>query len=123
MSDTLNLKSIKVIYIMQSKSRKMVTPKIDKVITQLGLNIKIARVKRNWTMDEFGLRCGVSRQTIARVESGDITVSFGIYVRAINMLGMLSQLEDLCSPERDIKGNTLVEVTLLGGRVRKNKKT
>ncbi len=55
----------------------------------LGLRLKEARIRSRQTQDELGARIGVSRQTLARMEKGDPTVSIGNWITASSILGLL----------------------------------
>lgn len=59
-------------------------------LVELGDQLRRARKKRfpYDDMPAFALRVGVSRATLQRMEKGDLSVSFGRYYRAAEVLGL-----------------------------------
>lgn len=59
----------------------------------LGARLALARGRRNLSTTLFAERMGISRNTLARLESGDPSVSLGMYLKALRILGLESSLE------------------------------
>ena len=88
-------------------------------ILQVGRNLRTARKRRKKTISEVAEMVGVSPSTIKRVEAGDPSVKFGIYLAIIEVF----QLEDsvrFAEPESDAIGMTL-EKQRMPQRIRKKK--
>jgi DNA-binding XRE family transcriptional regulator len=66
----------------EQKRSAVVFPKNQKVLAQLGENIKLACMRRNYTQLLISERTGLSRLTIRKIENGDAKVSLGHYVSA-----------------------------------------
>lgn len=66
-----------------------------RVIRKFGMHIRLARLRRRLPMDIIATRAFISRGTLARVESGDPAVSFGIYASVIQALGLIRSLDDI----------------------------
>lgn len=97
---------------MKSKLLDSFPPRIKKQLQAIGTNLRIARKKRKFTIAEMALRCRVSNDSIARVEKGDPTVSFGIYAQVLSILGLSKDLDLLATPETDELGSILMEQAL-----------
>lgn len=54
----------------------------------LGSSIKVARLRRRWSINELALRAGVSHPTIMKVEKGDPTVAVGTMFEAAVLVGV-----------------------------------
>lgn len=78
----------------------------DKII-KVGQNIKLARKRRKFTMQDMAERMFVTRKTLQRLESGDPGVSFSILASALLSLGLESDLEKIADPETDSMGNII----------------
>ena len=121
MDDKLNIKWFNGLYIMRSKTTSMMPRKLTATIKEIGLAIRIARLKRQWTLEEFAEKCRTTRQTVSKLENGDSSVSFALVATALYLFGMEKLLKELANPNNDTKGNTLVEIEILPKRVRKSK--
>lgn len=90
----------------------VVFPKNQKVLSQLGENIKLARKRRNFTQALISERTGLSRLTIRKIENGDATVSLGHYVAVLGVLGLVDDLVKVASD--DALGRKLQDIKLTG---------
>lgn len=77
----------------------MHTPNKAKVVLKdLGANLKMARKRRQWTIADLAKKIDVSSPTIIALEKGEVTVSIGVLVSALWMLGMEKELVLLSQP-------------------------
>lgn len=90
----------------------VVFPKNQRVLAQLGENIKLARKRRNYTQALISERTGLSRLTIRKIENGDATVSLGHYVAVLGVLGLVNDLLQVASD--DTLGRKLQDIKLIG---------
>lgn len=97
-----------------SKRSAVVFPKNQKVLTQLGERIKLARKRRNYTQVLISERTGLSRLTTRKIERGDSTVSIGHYVAVLSVLGLVGDLDNIAKD--DELGRKLQDIELLGKR-------
>jgi len=65
----------------------------QRALEQLGDNIKIARLKRRISLQDFADRIGVCKRTVSRLEKGDDGVSIGALAMACLVLGELERVE------------------------------
>lgn len=97
---------------MSGKRRSAVVfPKNQKVLSQLGENIKLARKRRKYTQILISERTGLSRLTIRRIENGDSKVSLGHYVAVLSVLGLVDDLAKVACD--DELGRKLQDIELL----------
>lgn len=64
---------------------------------RLGSRIRLARKARRITLQQLEARCGVHRSTLARLEAGDLGVSFAVLAAVLEALGRLSEIEAVLS--------------------------
>ena len=65
---------------------------LKKQFQQVGEQIKYARLRRNLSIEIVAGRAQCSRNTVAKVERGDPTVSFGVVGRVLFALQLSSDL-------------------------------
>ncbi len=70
-----------------------ISPDLQKLAQDLGARLALARGRRKLSTTLFAERMGISRNTLARLESGDPGVSLGMYLKALRILGLESSLE------------------------------
>jgi len=90
------------------------------VISKLGEHIRVARKRREMTLDDMASRMYVTRKTLARLENGDSGVSLGVMASALWVLGLEKDLKEIAIPENDKVGNYR-ELQRLPKRVRSSK--
>lgn len=73
-------------------------PVIRRLLTALGENIRLARLRRGFSMALVAERAGMSRPTLRAVESGEPAVTLGSYANVLHSLGLH---EDLALVARD----------------------
>ncbi|MGD9804111.1 MAG: helix-turn-helix domain-containing protein [Hyphomicrobiaceae bacterium] len=81
---------------------------VEKALKRLGADIRVARIRRRWTVRPVAERSFVSMATVARVERGDAAVSLGIYATVLFVLGLHEGIGTLAAPERDDVGVALM---------------
>jgi transcriptional regulator with XRE-family HTH domain len=71
------------------KSKKQILfPKYQKILEQLGENIKLARKRRSLTTIQVAERAGIDRSTLYEIEKGNPSVSLGAYFNTLRVLGL-----------------------------------
>ena len=89
----------------------------DRELTQLGMNIGIARKRRQFTQQRLADGAGVSRTTVRRLERGDSGTSIGALAMVLLALGESGRLSALLEVGLDDIGIGL-SVSELPQRVR-----
>jgi DNA-binding XRE family transcriptional regulator len=87
-------------------------PAVSELLALLGDDLRSARKVRKMPLEEMAARVGVTRKTIARMESGDPGVSIGIFVKAAWTLDLEANLRDVFAPERDHAGLRAARLSL-----------
>ena len=73
-------------------------PLVRRLLTELGENIRLARLRRGFSMALVAERAGMSRPTLRAIENGDPAVTLGSYANVLHSLGLH---EDLALVARD----------------------
>lgn len=60
----------------------------DEFNHQVGLRVRVARIKANFSCDEVGNRVGVNGSTVARYENGDTPMTCVIAFRICGVIGI-----------------------------------
>lgn len=80
---------------------------LEQALQRLVRNIRTARLRRRWRLEDVAERMGVSRFTVADVERSKPGTSIAAYLGALWVLGLLDQLVVVADPDRDREGNAL----------------
>ncbi len=67
----------------------------DKALKALGNRLEAWRLKRNETQESLASRIGISTLTYSKMANGVSTVRIGYWVRALNLLTSLAELDEL----------------------------
>lgn len=61
---------------------------MKRILENLGENIKLARLRRRLSTQQVSERADISRPTLSAIEKGKPTVSIGLYVQVLFVLGL-----------------------------------
>ncbi len=64
-----------------------ILPNTEKILNTMGEQIKLARLRRNLSVELVAERAGISRATLWKVEQGSPSVAMGIYAAVLHALG------------------------------------
>ena len=94
------------------KTRKaVVLPKTEDILRQLGEQIRLARLRRDLSVNLVCERAYISRATLWKVENGDPSVAMGIYAAVLHALDNMDK--DLLLVAKDDKvGKTLQDLKI-----------
>ena len=88
-----------------------ILPATQDILSSMGQQIKLARLRRNLSVELVAERADISRATLWKVEKGDKTVAIGIYAAVLHALnGMDKDL--LLIAKDDILGRTIQDLNL-----------
>ncbi len=94
------------------KSKKTILfPKHQRILEELGENIKLARKRRKLTTVQTAERAGIDRSTLYEIEKGNPSVSMGAYFNTLRVLGLQDDFLKLAAD--DIYGRKLQDLALL----------
>lgn len=71
-----------------AKKKIVILPKTRKVISEMGDNIRLARLRRKLSAEQVAERANISRPTLSAIEKGSPTVSMGSYLLVLQVLGL-----------------------------------
>jgi transcriptional regulator with XRE-family HTH domain len=74
---------------------------VQQSLAELGQRIAVARKARGYTQGDFAAMAGVGLSTLVGIEGGHPGVSAGNLAKVLDTLGLLDQLGEVASPERD----------------------
>ena len=94
------------------KTKKIILfPKHQRILAQLGENIKLARKRRKFTTLQVSERAGISRNTLYLLEKGTASVSLGALFNVLRVLGLQDDFLKLAAD--DLLGRKLQDLELL----------
>ena len=94
------------------RSRKpILLPKAQKVVSTLGENIKLARLRRKYSTQQVSERANISRPTLLSIEKGNPNVSIGAYVKVLVVLGLEKDINKVAKD--DDLGRRLQDANLI----------
>lgn len=67
-------------------------PSVQRLLQKLGENIRLARLRRGFSMQLVAERAGMSRTTLRAIERGEAGVTLGAYVNVLHCLGLHEDL-------------------------------
>ena len=70
-----------------SKKKIVILPKTKRILTEMGENIKLARLRRKLSSEQVAERANISRPTLLAIEKGSPAVSIGSYLLVLQVLG------------------------------------
>lgn len=88
----------------ESLTKTGLAPAAAQALKTVGDNLRVARKRRELTLEEMASRMFVSRQTLARLENGDPGVSLGALLSALWVLGLQDHVRKIAAPESDEVG-------------------
>jgi transcriptional regulator with XRE-family HTH domain len=86
-------------------------PKHQKILEQMGENIKLARKRRKLTTIQVAERADIVRMTLYQIEKGNPSVTIGAYFNVLRVLGLQDDFLKLAAD--DEFGRKLQDLELL----------
>lgn len=93
------------------KKAVVILPVTLDILTQMGEQIKLARLRRNLSVELVAERADISRATLWKVEKGDPSVAIGIYAAVLHALNNMDQ-DLLLVAKDDPIGRTMQDLQL-----------
>ncbi|MBP3922510.1 MAG: helix-turn-helix transcriptional regulator [Ruminiclostridium sp.] len=81
------------------KASYNILPSTEEILRTMGEQIKLARLRRNLTVELVAERAGISRASLWNVEKGSPSVAIGIYAAVLHALNNMDK--DLLLVARD----------------------
>lgn len=80
----------------------MFSQESKEAMTRLGKRLKSARLEQDDTQKDFAARIGISIPTLQKMEQGNPNVAMGTWVKVLDLLDKLDELEKLLSPRESL---------------------
>ncbi len=74
-------------------------PRAQKTLTTLGENIRLARLRRRYSMEQVAERADISRPTLHSIERGNSNVTIGAYVKVLAVLGLEQDITEVAKDD------------------------
>ena len=88
------------LYFNQMRNKQIyILPTAEKVLKNIGENIKLARKRRKLSESQIAERAGISRSTVQLLEKGEPGVSMSAYVQVLFVLGLESDLKKIAAED------------------------
>jgi len=93
------------------RSKIVLLPKIKRILSELGENIRLARLRRKLSAEQVSERANISRPTLLSIEKGSESTSIGAYLQVLVVLGLEKDL--LKVAQDDLLGRKLQDAGIL----------
>ncbi len=92
------------------KRKALVYPQAEKKLKIVGEQIKLARLRRHLTELDVAERARIGRSSVIQIEKGAPSVSMGIYLAVLSVLGLQDDI--LLLARDDVMGRTFQDLEL-----------
>jgi transcriptional regulator with XRE-family HTH domain len=83
-NDKVNTKDSKP----RRSNKAVVMPKTIRQLEKVGEQMRLARLRRKYSVNLIAERAGISRATLWKVEKGDPGVAIGVYAKVLAAIGL-----------------------------------
>ena len=84
-----------------------IPPPVSEHIAEFGRRVRVARIRRGWSVVELASKAGVNRNTLTALELGKPGTAIGVCFTALWALGLEKSLDAVADPDTDVHGNAL----------------
>lgn len=78
----------------------IIFPQEQKLLSQLGERLRLARMRRKLSNCLVAQRAGISRTSVYKVEAGDPGATLGTYMRVMAVLGLEADVNALAADDK-----------------------
>jgi transcriptional regulator with XRE-family HTH domain len=86
-------------------------PSHQRILDQLGEDIKLARLRRKLNTEQVAERAGISRSTLWQIEKGMPSVAIGSYLQVLFVFGLEKNFLNIAND--DVLGRKLQDAAIL----------
>lgn len=76
-------------------------------VSQLGQRIRVARIRRGWSVAHLASKAGINRNTLTALELGKPGAAVGVCFTVLWVLGLDRSLDAVADPDGDLHGKAL----------------
>ena len=88
-------------------TKKALPFEVDKRLKELGRRIRIARIRRRWSVIELAEKVGINRNTLTALEKGHPGTALSACITVLWALGLDRGFDVLADPDLDTHGKAL----------------
>jgi transcriptional regulator with XRE-family HTH domain len=88
-------------------SKFPISPVVLEQVRIMGQRIRLARLRRGWSVAELALKAGINRNTLTALELGKPGTAMGVGFSVLWALGLDRTLEAVADPDADLHGKAL----------------
>ena len=85
----------------------LIPPQAIEWVSQLGQRIRIARIRRGWSVAKLAGKAGINRNTLTALELGKPGTAVGVCFTVLWALGLERSLDAVADPDGDLHGKAL----------------
>lgn len=94
-----------------AKKKASLLPASGKLLTQLGENLRMARLRRKLSAEQVAERANITRVTLRNIENGSPSVSMGHYFQVLVVLGLEQDIIKVAAD--DVLGRKLQDAEMI----------
>jgi transcriptional regulator with XRE-family HTH domain len=80
---------------------------VELSLTRLGRNLRTARIRRHFTIQEVADKIGTGPRAVMDAEKGKASTGIGVYVALLWVYDLLAPFNEVADPAQDEQGLTL----------------
>lgn len=80
---------------------------VSDAVVKMGQRIRVARIRRGWSVVDLASKAGVNRNTLTALELGKPGTAIGVCFTVLWALGLEKTLDALADPDTDVHGKAL----------------
>ena len=80
---------------------------VSERVAQLGQRIRVARIRRGWSVVELAAKAGINRNTLTALELGRPGTAISVCFTVLWVLGIDQALDSVADPDTDLHGKAL----------------
>ena len=103
-----------------ARNPSILLPRHERLLADLGLNLRLARLRRRLSAEQVAERAGISRSTLHLMENGSAGTALGKLLQVLAVLGLEGDVARLAAD--DVLGRKLEDARLTETRQRAPKK-
>lgn len=93
---------------MPSLMSKFLIPlQVTERVSHLGQRIRVARIRRGWSVADLASKAGINRNTLTALELGKPGTAVGVCFTVLWALGLDNSLDAVADPDGDLHGKAL----------------
>lgn len=93
------------------KKKPVLFPRNLEILSEFGENIKLARLRRKFSVEQVSERANIGRTTLWAIEKGSPNVALGFYFQVLFVLGLEEDFLKVAAD--DVLGRRLQDAKLL----------